>query len=216
VSNLQILLNDNDIVCAIKPSGVECETKFPELLKTQLNLEKLYCVHRLDTLTSGVMVYAKTQTSAAALSKQITENTFEKHYLAVVSGEITGDGTLEDELFFDRKKGKSFVSKTKKNSTKHAVLDYTGLGENGGFSLLKIKLHTGRTHQIRVQFSSRGHSLFGDGKYGSKQNGNLALFSHSIKFTHPTKHTNVHISAIPSVEEKGWNLFSSELKMLQN
>lgn len=214
--DLKILLNDPDIVCTIKPFGVECETKLPELLKTQLNLEKLYCVHRLDTLTSGVMVYAKTQTSAAALSKQITENTFEKHYLAVVSGEITGSGTLEDELFFDRKKGKSFVSKTKKNSTKHAVLDYTGLGENGGFSLLKIKLHTGRTHQIRVQFSSRGHSLFGDGKYGSKQNGNLALFSQSIKFTHPTKHTNVHISAIPPVEEKGWNLFSSELKMLQN
>lgn len=216
MSDLKILLNDQDIVCAVKPSGVECETKFPDLLKAQINETKLYCVHRLDTKTSGVMVYAKTQTSAAALSKAISENAFEKEYLAVVSGEITGEGTLEDELFFDRKKGKSFVSKTKKNSTKHAVLAYTVLGTNGEFSLLKIKLRTGRTHQIRVQFSSRGHSIFGDGKYGSKQNGNLALFSHSIKFTHPTKHTNVHISAIPPVEEKGWNSFSDKITMLQN
>lgn len=214
MNEIEILFEDNDIVCLLKPYGAECEKEIPQMLKEKCG--EIYPVHRLDALTRGVMVYAKTKKSAAFLSKEINDNNFKKEYLAVVSGTLSGEGVMEDELFFDRQKRKSFVSKKARNGTKHAKLEYFTLANSDDLTLVLIKLITGRTHQIRVQFSSRGFPLYADGKYGDKHNGKLNLFCKSISFTHPTKHTNIHISESPCVTQNAWNLFCEELNMLQN
>ena len=214
MNEIEILFEDKDIVCLLKPYGAECEKEIPQMLKEKCG--EIYPVHRLDALTTGVMVYAKTKKSAAFLSKEIAENKFEKEYLAVVSGTLSGEGVMVDELFFDRQKRKSFVCKKARNCTKHAELEYFTLANREDITLVLIKLITGRTHQIRAQFSSRGFPLYADGKYGDKHNGKLNLFCKSISFTHPTKHTNVHISASPCLTENAWNLFCEELNMLQN
>jgi 23S rRNA pseudouridine1911/1915/1917 synthase len=138
------------------------------------------------------MVYALTKQSAAALSR---ENAFEKVYLAAVSGICGAAGEMVDYLFKDSAKGKSFVVKSERKGAKYARLTYetlkTANTENGDFSLVRVKLDTGRTHQIRVQFASRGMPLMGDGKYGSRVKGEgIALWSHGLTLTHPkTKET---------------------------
>lgn len=151
----------------------------------------VYPVHRLDTLTNGLMVYAKTPKAAAFLSKEISGNRFDKEYIATVHGRPEADhGRYEDLLFKDSRKNKSFVVKRERKGVKKAVLEYEIINsaetEKGIYTQVKIKLFTGRTHQIRVQFSSRGLPVAGDGKYGSKDNMKaIALTSYSLKFRHP-------------------------------
>ena len=177
--------NDNYVVC-IKPKGMSSESDLPEKLKEQLKSE-IYTLHRLDVPVSGVMVYAKNKQTAGDISKKIAEGTdFEKTYLAVCEGTFDEkSGIMEDILFKDSRKNKSFVVKRERKGTKKAVLEYEILGEatidEKIFSLAKITLKTGRSHQIRVQFASRKHPLLGDGKYGSKTNSDIALFSYKIK-----------------------------------
>ena len=197
---MEILFEDKNIIVAVKPVGVasqECEGENMISLLREITKGEIYPVHRLDTVTSGVMVYAKNKASAAFLSKQITENRFRKEYVAAVHGILDEkSGTMEDFLFKDSKKNKSFVVKKERKGVKRALLSYNVIEEKENISLVKILLHTGRTHQIRVQFSSRKHPLYGDGKYGASDNVPfIALFSQSISFISPTDKKEVTFSA---------------------
>ena len=198
---MEIICNNDEFVTVIKPFGVSSQENgkdgLPDILKKELGISEIYTVHRLDTVTSGVMVYAKTKHAAAVLSKGITDGTFEKEYLAVVHGDVSpGKGVMEDFLFKDSRKNKSFVVKSERKGVKKASLEYEVKEIRNGLSLVKIKLHTGRTHQIRVQFSSRRHPVYGDGKYGASDNiPFIALFSHSISFISPENGERVSFEA---------------------
>jgi len=179
----------------------------PLLLQRELENKgesgELYTVHRLDRTTAGLMVYAREQKSAAALSKQIADGTFKKIYLAAVHGTPTEpDGEMRDFLFFDRRRGKSFAVDKKRNGTKEAVLRYETIESRdtrfGEVSIVRVALMTGRTHQIRVQFASRGMPLLGDGKYGSRANfKGCALFSVELTFTHPETEERLTFRTVP-------------------
>ena len=183
---VKILYEDENVVFCIKPSGVDSEKEMTEKLKNQLDSE-IYAVHRLDKPVSGVMVYAKTKEAAADLSRKIATNgDFVKEYLVVCEGEfLENEGVMEDLLFKDSSKNKSFVVKRERKGVKKAKLTYKVLGK-GVFdkkvcSLVLVELQTGRSHQIRVQFASRKHPLFGDRKYGSNFVCPIGLYSHRIR-----------------------------------
>jgi len=148
-------------------------------------------IHRLDRGVGGVMVYARTPEAAASLSRAVSENRVKKEYLAVVHGEPQSPrGSLSDLLFYDRARNKSFVVDRARKGVKEARLEYRVLAAKdhpayGKVSLVAITLQTGRTHQIRVQFSSRCHPLVGDGKYGANDHCPIALFSHRLTLEHP-------------------------------
>ena len=156
-----VLYSDKDIVVCIKPVGVDSEQELPQLLGGQI-----YPIHRLDKNVGGVMVYAKTKQAAAALSKAIQEGTMVKEYVAMVHGTPPSSGDWTDLLWKDSAKNKVFVVKRERKGVKKARLEFQRLTE-GERSLVHIRLYTGRSHQIRVQFSSRGFPLVGDHKYGS-------------------------------------------------
>lgn len=189
---MEIIFQDKDIVVAIKPPEILSQgdergrANAVDILKEMTGSE-IFPVHRLDKGVGGVMVFAKNARAAAELSKQVSERTMEKTYLAVVHGEIAeNSGRLEDMLFFDRGKNKSFVVKRERRGVKKAALDYECLSKGEGKSLVRVKLITGRTHQIRVQFSSRGYPLYGDRRYGARdEEKNIALLSKEISFLHP-------------------------------
>ena len=167
-----------------------------------------YPVHRLDRETSGIMVYAKTSFAAAALSKQAEQNKIKKRYYSVIQGcPSEKSGVLKDLLFRDKQKNKTYVVSRMRKGVRDASLEYSVIGENRGLSLLDILLHTGRTHQIRVQFASRKMPLVGDGRYGGGS-GKLALFAHTLEFTHPKNGENLSFSAKPDFEEFPWNEFN--------
>lgn len=202
---IEILYEDNNMVFCVKPAGLSSETDLPKALTEQLGCS-IYTLHRLDTPVEGVMVYAKTKDTAGKISKKISDKTdFEKTYLAVCEGVLEQNcGTMEDLLFKDSKKNKSFVVSRERKGVKKAVLHYNVLavGEYEGrkCSLVSMKLETGRSHQIRVQFSHRKNPLLGDGKYGSKVNCKIALFSHKVE--------TCNISACKNPpDEKPWNIF---------
>ena len=148
---------------------------------------EIYPVHRLDKDVGGVMVYAKTKSAAASLSAQAGDRTMKKTYLAILHGKPQEEsGTLEDLLFFDKGKNKSFVVKKERRGVKKALLNYRVISQKDGNALTEIELLTGRTHQIRVQFASRKMPLFGDRRYGAKdESRSIALWSKEISFLHP-------------------------------
>lgn len=209
---IKIIYEDTDIIVAIKPVGIDSEKEMCEQLKTITNTDYIAVLHRLDTAVSGVMVYAKTKAAAANISAQIQKGEFKKEYLTVVCGiPEKPSNRLKDLLFKDSAKNKSYVVKRERKGVKKAILDYETLStvhlDNGDISLLKIVLHTGRTHQIRVQFSHRKLSLLGDKKYGSKFECPIALFSHKITFTHPTTKLNLVFEAEPDYSKFPFNKF---------
>ncbi len=172
------------------------------------SIAQAYPVHRLDRETGRVMVFAKTSKAAAELSMQIQQNKFKKRYFAVVKGvPEEKSGTLKDLLFRDKQKNKTFTVKRMRKGVRNASLEYEVIGEADGYSLLDILLHTGRTHQIRVQFSSRKLPLYGDGKYGGGA-GNLALFARSLEFYHPVSGEKLYFSTKPDTSSEPWNKFS--------
>lgn len=204
------------VVCRKAPGEVSehtpDENSLPVLLEKELG-QKIYPVHRLDCTTGGLMVFALTQSAAADLSAQMQDGTFHKTYLAVVHGKMDeAAGTLEDELFFDRRKGKSFVCDKKRSGTKTARLEYGVLGESeehGGVSLCEVELFTGRTHQIRVQFGSRKHPLLGDGKYGSRSNcKDCSLWSAKLGFRIPGGKEKLTFTDIPPAN-RAFGVFES-------
>lgn len=205
---MEILYEDRDIFVAVKPIGAVSEQTadgdgFADLLSAR-NGGYIGVIHRLDRAVSGVMVYAKTPSAAAALSRAVQEHRLEKIYLAVVHGKPeNGSGEMRDLLFFDRQKQKSFVVDRARNGVKEALLEYEVLGtrehpEMGEISLVRIKLHTGRTHQIRVQFASRGHVLVGDGKYGARDRCDVGLFCTRLGFAHPRTKRDVAWEKAPT------------------
>ena len=216
---MKVLFHDNDVIVLVKPVGVPSEdTKNGEKgILTKINEEiyegQVHLLHRLDRNVGGVMIFAKNKKSAACISKQIQENTFKKTYLAIVDGIIEEkQGVYKDLLFKDSSKNRSYVVNRMRKGVKDASLEYIALSEKENKSLVKVTLHTGRTHQIRVQFSSRKTPLCGDIKYGSKdKNGDIALFSHSITFTHPSKNETLTFTEFPDKLKYPWSLFGCDL-----
>ena len=178
---MEILHKDRDMVIAVKPVGLDSETEFPEALKAELGGE-IFPVHRLDKNVGGVMVYARNKKAAADFSRTIQEGGMVKEYLATVHGTPPETGDWEDLLWKDARKNKVFVVKRMRGGVKKARLEFQRLTA-GETSLVRIRLHTGRSHQIRVQFSSRGFPLVGDHKYGSHdEKTEPMLFSFRISF----------------------------------
>ena len=179
---MEILYSDKQIVVCIKPVGFDSESEFPAALKEQFGGE-IFPIHRLDKNVGGVMVYARTKQSAAALSKAVQEGTMVKEYVAMVHGNPPDNGDWEDWLFKDSRKNKVFVVKKERKGVKKARLEFQTLRRDEN-TLVRIRLHTGRSHQIRVQFSSRGFPLVGDHKYGSRDEATAPLL-YSCKLTFP-------------------------------
>lgn len=191
---MDILFSDKQLIVCIKPIGLDSETEVPAVLKEQLGGE-IFPIHRLDKNVGGVMVFARTKQSAASLSKTIQEGTMIKEYVAMVHGTPPESGDWEDLLWKDSKKNKVFVVKRQRGGVKKARLEFKRLSE-GETSLVRIRLHTGRSHQIRVQFSSRGFPLVGDHKYGSRdQRTEPMLFCCRITF--PYKGETKQFEALP-------------------
>lgn len=163
---MKILYCDRDLAVCLKPVGLDSETEVPNAIKESLGGD-VFPVHRLDKNVGGVMVYARTKQAAAVLSKAIQEGTMVKEYVAMVHGTPPETGDWEDLLWKDSRKNKVFVVKRQRGGVKKARLEYRVL-RSGEESLVRVRLHTGRSHQIRVQFSSRGFPLVGDHKYGSR------------------------------------------------
>ena len=163
---MTILYSDRDLAVCIKPIGLDSEADVPAALKETLGGE-FFPIHRLDKNVGGVMVYARTKQAAAALSRAVQEGQMVKEYVAMVHGTPPESGDWEDLLWKDSAKNKVFVVKRERRGVKKARLEFTRLTETDP-CLVRIRLHTGRSHQIRVQFSSRGFPLVGDHKYGSR------------------------------------------------
>ena len=191
---MEILYSDKGIAVCIKPVGLDSEAEVPAALKEQMGGE-IFPIHRLDKNVGGVMVYARTKQAAAALSKAVQEGTMVKEYVAMVHGTPAESGDWSDLLFKDSSKNKVFVVKKERKGVKKARLEFTTL-HAGEESLVRIRLHTGRSHQIRVQFSSRGYPLVGDHKYGSRDDKKEPmLFSCCITF--PWKGDMKRFEALP-------------------
>ncbi len=190
---MDLIYYDGNLIVAIKPAGVISTDEpggMPSLLRETLGDENadIRAVHRLDQVVSGLMVYAQNNETASELSRQIRDNEFKKTYLAVIHGvPAERHGRMEDILLRSKENRKTFVVKKPTRGAQEAILDYTLLGSNGEHSLVSIELVTGRTHQIRAQFSSRGLPLLGDRKYGAADdNCRIALWSYSLGFTNPS------------------------------
>ena len=209
VTEPEILYEDECIVVAVKPYGMLSEShdslpSMPAAL-SELMSSRIYTVHRLDRTTVGLTVYAKTSAAAASLSAQIQDGRFKKTYLAVVEGTPDDSGEMVDLLYYDRARSKSYVVKRMRRGVREACLSYERLGGSTmgatPVSLVKIRLTTGRTHQIRVQFASRKTPLVGDRRYGSALNAdNIALCSHELSFNHPQSGEEMNFSYAPHGE----------------
>lgn len=163
---MEILFSDAQIVVCVKPVGPDSEHELPALLKEQLGGD-IFVLHRLDRNVGGVMIYARTKSAAAQFSKLIQDGKLIKEYVALVHGTPPAEGDWQDFLFKDSRKNKVFVVKRQRSGVKAARLEYRRLTDTDP-ALVRIRLHTGRSHQIRVQFSSRGFPLAGDHKYGAR------------------------------------------------
>ena len=191
---MDFLYTDKDLAVCIKPVGLDSEHQLPEAIKNQLGGE-VFPVHRLDLNVGGVMVFARTKAAAAALSKAVQDGSLIKEYVAVVHGTPPESGDWQDLLFKDSRKNKVFVVKKQRSGVKAARLEFVRLKE-GERSLVRIRLHTGRSHQIRVQFSSRGFPLVGDHKYGSRAE-ETAPMLYSCCVTFPWKGKEMKFEQLP-------------------
>ncbi len=194
---MEIIFEDKSIIVCLKAVGIlsQGDSSGKESMISLLEEHTggtVYPLHRLDIGVGGIMAYAKTKSAAARLSQDIAERRFKKEYIALIHGcPNPREGEMQDLLFKDSKKNKSYVVKRLRKGVKEASLEYkvinTSETDNNCYSVVEILLHTGRTHQIRVQFSSRGMPLAGDKKYGASDNfENIGLWSYRLSFTHPT------------------------------
>lgn len=184
---MEVIFFDKDIVVCVKPVGIDSEKQLPDLLKEQLGGE-MFTIHRLDLNVGGVMVYARSKKSAAVLSRCIQEGSMVKEYIARVHGVTPENGDWIDLLWKDSRKNKVFVVKRMRKGVKEARLEFNRINSDNDISTVHIRLYTGRSHQIRVQFSSRGYPLIGDHKYGSRdERTSPLLFSCKISFPYKGK-----------------------------
>lgn len=219
---MKVIYEDNHIIVVEKPANIPSQgdktgdtdmlSMIKEYLKEKYNKPGnvyLGLVHRLDRPVGGVMVFAKTSKSASRLSEEVRNKTFKKEYLTIVNGKMEKEkDTLEDYLWKDEKKNTSYVVKQTKKNAKFASLDYEVLkyDEKLDVSLLRINLHTGRHHQIRVQLSSRMHAIYGDNKYHGKGAGTgICLWAYKLIIVHPTTKEEMTFETLP--EQKGmWKI----------
>ena len=225
MQDLKILYEDNHIIVVVKPAGIPVQqdktsdldmlTIIKAYLKEKYNKPGnvyLGLVHRLDRMVGGVMVFAKTSKAASRISEYIRQKNVKKRYLAIVNGkmDVTGDVVeLKDYLVKNERLNMSRVVDKSVKGSKESILEYKVIKNfkynNKEYSLVDIDLHTGRHHQIRVQFANICHALYGEIKYGNKINKvgqNLALFSYYLSFFHPTKDEYLEFKFLPSQLEK--------------
>lgn len=192
---MEILFSDNEIVVCIKPVGMDSEQEVPQALQQQLGGE-IFTLHRLDKNVGGVMVYSRTKASAARFSKLIQDGQLIKEYVALVHGTPPESGDFTDLLWKDSAKNKVFVVKRERRGVKKARLTYQLL-RAGEQSLVRVRLFTGRSHQIRVQFASRGFPLVGDHKYGSRDTATAPML-YSCCLTFPYKGKEQTFELLPT------------------
>lgn len=186
-----IIYEDKDIIVYFKEAGENSEA-LPSVFDT-----KVFVIHRLDMPVSGIMVLGKTKKAADFLGKELQANRINKIYVAQVDGPIDDEGELKDFIFHDKMKNKTFIVKSLRKGAKEAELYYKVIERTDNLSTVRIKLKTGRTHQIRIQFASRKNPLVGDGKYGSRIKGNIRLCASELDFIHPVTGENMHFEVTP-------------------
>ena len=223
--NLKVIYEDNHIIVVEKPVNIPSQedktgdidmlTIIKQYLKNKYNKPGnvyLGLVHRLDRPVGGVMVFAKTSKAAARLSEQVREKIFKKKYLVIVNGKFNKEkGVLEDYLLKNEKTNMSKVVKEGTKNSKFAKLDYEVIkyDEELDLSVLRINLHTGRHHQIRVQLSSRDHSIYGDQKYGGRGHGKqICLWAYELTIVHPISKEEMVFNAIPKMTGS-WKILES-------
>ncbi|MGI6225115.1 MAG: RluA family pseudouridine synthase [Peptococcales bacterium] len=230
MTKIPIIFEDNHLLVVTKPPNILSQgdhTRDPDmltLLKEDIKVRYnkpgnvyLGLVHRLDRPVGGVMVFAKTSKSAARLSAQIQRRDFVKNYIAIIHGRPRKErDTLIHYLLKNNKT--NMVSPVRKGikGAKESIIDYNIIDTNNDFSLVKINLHTGRPHQVRVQFSAIGHPLFGDQRYGTKVNKmreQIALWSQEIVLEHPTLKKKMSFSSLPK-KQRPWDKFVLESHFL--
>ena len=202
---MEILYCDEQIVVCVKPARVLSTDEpggLPELLRQELGTRDFRTVHRLDRVVSGLMVVARNAAAASELSRQIREDSFEKEYLAVIHGiPEAQEGRFTDLLLRDKARKMTFVTAEPGKDVQPASLRYRVLGSKNGLSRVRIQLETGRTHQIRVQFASRGLPLVGERKYSERNDPcEIALWSYRLGFVHPGTGENMDFSLEPPKE----------------
>ena len=224
MEQLKVIYEDNQIIVVEKKPNIPSQsdktgdldmlTIVKQYIKEKYNKPGnvyLGLVHRLDRPTGGIMVFARTSKSASRLSNSIREKKMKKTYLAVVDGILENkEGTLEDYLYKDQRNNVSKVVNKDKKNAKLAKLDYKVLkvSEKNKLSLVEINLHTGRHHQIRVQFANIGHSLFGDQKYGTRGKGKqIALWAYKLTLIHPVTKKEMTFTDEPEWNNPGWGNF---------
>lgn len=212
---MDIVYMDKRILVAVKPAGVLSTDEpggMPPLIRQELGDENacVRTVHRLDAAVGGLMVFARSAKAAAILSEQMRTGGFHKEYLAVVHGvPEPGRGELRDLLQYDGARRMNRVVTVPGKGVQEALLDYERLAESDGLSLVRVRLHTGRTHQIRVQFSSRGWPLAGDRKYGQVffDRFPIALWSAHLAFVHPESGKTMDFALAPPPDSAPWTQF---------
>ena len=226
--DLKILYEDNHIIVVEKPVNIPSQgdktgdedmlTIIKKYIKEKYNKPGdvyLGLVHRLDRPTGGVMVFAKTSKAASRLSEQVREKDVHKKYLCIVDGKLERSKDIwKDYLLKNEKNNISKVVKPNTRNAKEAILDYEVIkyDEQINLSVVKVNLHTGRHHQIRAQFASRGHSLSGDQKYGTRGRGKgLALWAYSLSFIHPTKKERMEFIDYPK-KVGSWKILEEYLQ----
>lgn len=217
MNKLEVLYEDNHIIVVFKPANILSQsdsTKDKDMLTIVKEYLKekydkpgsvfLGLVHRLDRPVSGVMVFARTSKAASRLSEQVRKHEFEKHYVAVINGKIPEKKGEFCNYLLRLKNGNTIV--TDKNNGKEAILKYSVVEEKNNYSLVDILLVTGRHHQIRVQFASRGFALVGDQRYGNRDNKQIALCSYQLSFFHPITKEKMSFKRYPNKNDI-WNIF---------
>ena len=220
---IKVIYEDNHLLVVEKPVNILSQGDDTND-KDMVNLLKQYVkekynkpgnvfiglVHRLDRPVGGVMVFAKTSKAASRLSEQIRNKTFKKVYRTIIHGEMDKkESTLRDYLYKNKKTNMVSVVNKNHKEAKDAELSYKTLNKENGFSLVEINLKTGRPHQIRVQFASRKHPLFGDQRYGqdvNKVGQQISLWSYKIEIQHPTTKEKMEFTCEPP-QEYPWNIF---------
>lgn len=226
MNDLNILYEDNHIIVVMKPQGVpscgdesgddsllEAVRRYVKVTYNKPGNVYIGLVHRLDRPTGGVMVFAKTSKAASRLAEQMRSGDFEKQYLTVLVGSPKEkQGTLVNYLKKNSVNNMVYICTQTTDGAKLASLDYEELEEKGGCSLVRVKLHTGRTHQIRVQMSGIGTPVYGDMRYGGEnaKKGGLALWAYSLAFTHPVTKERLRFMAEPPADVSPWKHFDLE------